>query len=52
MIGLAVVAVVAMVALAVALAVSVGRKHRVERHEVENMFSTDGEDRVWWEERR
>ena len=48
---IAAIAAIAVVALAVALAVSVGRKHRVERHEVENMFSSEN-DRTWWEERR
>jgi Flp pilus assembly protein CpaB len=48
---IAAIAAIAVVALALALAVSVGRKHRVERHEVENMFSTES-DRTWWEERR
>lgn len=47
---IAAIAAIAVVALAVALAVSVGRKHRAERHEVENMFSTES-DRTWWEER-
>ena len=48
---IAALAAVAVVALAIALAVRVGRKHRLERHEVENMFSTDSDNRIWWEER-
>lgn len=48
----AVVAAVAVVAVAVLAAVKFIRQHRRERHEVENMFSTSEDDRVWWEDRR
>jgi len=47
-----VIAGVAVVAVGVVLALSAGRKHRRERHEVENFFSTDPEERAWWEDRR
>jgi hypothetical protein len=29
-----------------------GRKHRQERHEVENFFAHDPPEQAWWEERR
>ena len=38
-------------AVATALAVTATRRHRHERREVEDMFSTETDDRVWWEER-
>lgn len=46
-----VVAGVAVLAVGVVLALSAGRKHRRERHEVENFFSSDPEEHAWWEER-
>ncbi len=33
------------------LALSAGRKHRKERHEVENFFASESQERDWWEER-
>jgi hypothetical protein len=47
----AVFATVAVVAVAMLTAVSFGRQRRRERHEVENMFSSE-DDQAWWEERR
>jgi hypothetical protein len=34
------------------LAWTAGRRHRAERHEVENFFSSDPQERAWWEDRR
>jgi hypothetical protein len=48
----AAIAALAVVAVGVGLAVRVGRAHRQERHEVENMFSSEADDRVWWDDRR
>ena len=45
-------AAVAVLALAFGLAAPAWRRYRRERHEVEKMFQSEGDDRVWWEERR
>jgi hypothetical protein len=47
-----VVAGIGVVAVAIGLAVTTGRRHRRERHEVENMFANDSDEQVWWEDRR
>jgi hypothetical protein len=47
-----IIAAIAVVAVAVGLAVTTGRRHRRERHEVENMFSSEPDERAWWEERQ
>lgn len=49
---LAPIAVVAVVALVFGLVAPAWRRHRIDRHEVEKMFHAEGDDRVWWEERR
>jgi hypothetical protein len=46
---LTVVAGVAVLAAGLGLAFSAGRKHRRERHEVENFFAGEQEDQAWWE---
>jgi hypothetical protein len=45
------IAVIAVIALIFGLAAPAWRRHRSERHEVEQMFNSEGDDRVWWEER-
>ena len=47
-----VVAGIGVVAVAIGLAVTAGRRHRRERHEVENMFSNDPDEGLWWEDGR
>ncbi|MDQ6617166.1 MAG: hypothetical protein M3083_21080 [Actinomycetota bacterium] len=49
---IAALAMLAVVAVATGLAVTVGRTHRKERREVESMFSNDPDERVWWDDRR
>jgi hypothetical protein len=44
-----VVAGIAVLAAGLGLAFSAARKHRRERHEVENFFGSDQEDQAWWE---
>jgi hypothetical protein len=45
----AIIAGAAVVAVGSGLALSAGRKHRRERHEVENFFSGDHGEPAWWE---
>lgn len=40
---------VAVIAVGSGLALSAGRNHRRERHEVENFFSSDHDEPAWWE---
>jgi hypothetical protein len=44
-----VIAAIAVVAVAVGCAVTAGRNRRRERRDVENMFGTQPDDRVWWD---
>jgi hypothetical protein len=43
---------IAVLGVGAVLALSAARKHRRERHEVENFFSTNSDEQAWWEDRR
>jgi hypothetical protein len=49
MIALTLIAAIGVVAVAVGVALPARRRHQRERHDVENMFSTGPDDRMWWE---